>query len=104
MKAKFGIGDDPVTVNPQDSRCSGHTALAMDFGPIQQESMFEPVFGDEAADEVRLVFIPDADGENNKTLVLELFGKATQVRSLRTGDLSVMRPEGKNDRPSPVVA
>ncbi len=46
--------------------------------------MFERVFGDEAADEVRLVFIPDADGENNKALVFELFGKVTQVRSLRT--------------------
>ena len=66
--------------------------------------MFEPVFGDEAADEFRLVFIPDADGQNNKTLVFELFPKVTQVRSLRTGDPSVMRPEGENDRPSPVVA
>ncbi len=66
--------------------------------------MFERVFGDEAADEVRLVFIPDADRENNKALVFESFGKVTQVRSLRTGDPSVMRPEGENDRPSTVVA
>lgn len=104
MEAEFRVGDDPVAVNPQYSRCSGHTALAMDLGPIQQESMFELVFGDEAADEVRLVFIPDADGQNNKTLVFELFGKVTQVRSLRTGEPSVMRPEGENDRPSTVVA
>ena len=76
----------------------------MDLGPIQQESMFEPIFGDEAADQVRLVFIPDADGENNKTLVFELFRKVTQVRSLRTGDPSVMRPEGENDRPSTKLA
>ena len=66
--------------------------------------MFESVFGDEAADEVCLIFIPDTDRENNKTLVLELFVKVTQVRSLRTGDISVMRPEGENDRPSTVVA
>ncbi len=104
MEGEFRMGDDTVTVNPQYGRCSAHTALAMDVGPIQQESMFEPIFGDEAADEVRLVFIPDADGENNKTLVFELFGKVTQVRSLRTGDISVMRPEGENDRPSTVVA
>ncbi len=104
MEAEFGIGDDPVTVDPQYGRCSGHTALVMDLGPIQQDSMFEPLFVDEAANEVRLVFIPDADGENNKTLVFELFGKVTQVRSLRTGEPSVMRPEGENDRPSTVVA
>ena len=66
--------------------------------------MFEAIFGDEAADEVHVIFIPDADRENHKTLVFELFGKVTQVRSLRTGDPSVMRPEGENDRPSPVVA
>ena len=66
--------------------------------------MFERILGNESADEVRLVFIPDADGENNKTLVFELFGKVTQVRSLRTGEPSVMRPEGENDRPSTVVA
>ena len=46
--------------------------------------MFERILGNESADEVRLVFIPDADGENNKTLVFELFPKVTQVRSLRT--------------------
>ena len=66
--------------------------------------MFERVLGDEAADEVRLVFIPDAHGENNKTLVFVSFEEVTQVRSLRTGNISVMRPEGENDRPSPVVA
>ena len=66
--------------------------------------MFEVIFGDEAADKVRLVFIPDADGENNKTLVFELLGKVTQVRSLRTGDISVLRPEGENDRPSTELA
>ena len=33
--------------------------------------MFEPILDDEAADEGRLVFIPDADGENNETLVFE---------------------------------
>ncbi len=104
MEAVFDIGDDPVTINPQYGWCSGHTALAMDPGPIQQESMCEPILGDEAADEVRLIFIPDADRENHKTVVFELFGKVTQVRSLRTGDISVMRPESENDRPSTVVA
>ena len=74
MEGEFRIGDDPVTVNPQYGRCSGQTALAMDLGPIQQDSMFEPLHGNEAADEIRLVFIPDAYGENNKTLVFELFG------------------------------
>ena len=104
VEGEFRIGDDPMTVNPQYGRCAAHTALAMDLGPIQQDSMFEPLLVDEAADEVRLVFIPDADRENNKTLVFELFGKVTQVRSLRTGESSVMRPEGENDRPSTVVA
>ena len=104
MEPEFGIGDDSVTVNPQYGWCARNTTLVMDLGAIQQESMFELIFDDEAADEVRLVFIPDAHGKNNKTLVFELFGKITQVRSLRTGDISVMRPEGKNDRPSTVVA
>ena len=104
VEAEFCVGDDPVAVNPQYGRCSGHTALAMDLGPIQQESMFEPIFADEATDEVRLVFIPDADGENNKTFVFELFEKVAQVRSLRTGDISVLRPEGENDRPSTELA
>jgi len=104
MEGEFRMGDDPVTVNPQYGRSSGQTALAMDLGPIQQHSMFELLLFDEAADEVGLVFIPDADRENNNTLVFELFGKVTQVRSLRTGEPSVMRPEGENDRPSTVVA
>ena len=104
VEGEFRIGDDPVTVNPQYGRCAAQTALAMDLGPIQQESMFEPLLVDEAADEVRLVFIPDADRQNNKTLVFELLGKVTQVRSLRTGDISVLRPEGENDRPSTVAA
>ena len=104
VEAEFCVGDDTVAVNPQYGWCSGHTALAMDLGTIQQKSMFELIFGDEAADEVRLFFIPDADRENHKTLVLELFVKVTQVRSLRTGDISVMRPECKNDRPSTELA
>ncbi len=66
--------------------------------------MFEPIFGDEAADSVRVIFIPDADRENHKTFVFEFFGKVTQVRSLRTGDISVLRPEGENDRPSTKLA
>ena len=43
-EAEFGIDDNPVTVYPQYRRCSGHTALAMDDGPIQQESMFKLIF------------------------------------------------------------
>ena len=104
MEAEFGMGDDPMTVNPQHGRCSGYTALAMDLGPIQQEAMFELVIGDEAPDEIRLVFIPNADRENNKTLVVELLIEVTQVRSLRTGEPSVMRPECEKDRPSTELA
>ena len=104
VEAEFCVGVDPVAVNPQYGRCSGYTALAMDLGPIQQDSMFEPLFVDEAADQGCLIFIPDADGENHKTLVFELFEKVTQVRSLRTGDISVLRPEGENDRPSTELA
>ena len=66
--------------------------------------MFELISGNEAADEIRLVFIPNAHRENNKTFVFELFVKVTQVRSLRTREPSVMRPKCKNDRPSTVVA
>ena len=104
VEAESCVGDDTVAVNPQYGWCSGHTALAMDLGPIQQESMFEAIFDDEAADEVHVVFIPDSNRENHKTLVFELFGKVTQVRSLRTGDISVMRPEGENDRASTKLA
>ena len=35
VEAEFCVGDDPVAVNPQYGRCSGHTAQAMDLGPIQ---------------------------------------------------------------------
>ena len=35
VEAEFCVGDDPVAVNPQYGRCTGHTALAMDLGPIQ---------------------------------------------------------------------
>ncbi len=66
--------------------------------------MLELISGNEAADEIRLVFIPNAHRENNKTFVFELFVKVTQVRSLRTGDISVMRPECEKDRPSTELA